>query len=115
MAARSKQAVKDELNKLGIPFSTDNYRELCDMLDAANVEDEQPEDSPVVVHIENRIKKRNVFMADSVRNDSDERCLNDEISKRKYKGKIFAITIKKYCDKSDEGEWVTTFDIELKD
>ena len=114
MANISKQAVKDELNRLGIPFSTDNYQELCDMLKAANVEDEQPA-GPVIVHIENRIKKRNTFLADSVRNDSDERFLNAEIGQRIYKGKIFSITTKKYCVVSDEGEWVTTFDIELKE
>ena len=32
MANKSKQAVKEELNKLGIPFSTDNYQELCGLL-----------------------------------------------------------------------------------
>jgi len=114
MANRSKQAVKDELNKLGIPFDTDDYRELCGMLEAATVEDEQPA-SPVIVHIENRIKKRPTFLGDSVRNDRDKQFLNAEISKRIYKGKIFSITTKKYCEVSDEGEWVTTFDIELKE
>jgi len=32
MANKSKQAVKDELGKLGIPFTTNNYQELCAML-----------------------------------------------------------------------------------
>jgi len=132
MANISKNAVKMELNRLGVKFDTDNYQELCsllkdsslkpesrdsfkDDLDTALATEDEAESIPVVVRIENRIRKRNVFLADSVRNDNDERFLNAEISQRKYKGKIFAITTTKYCVVSDEGEWVTTFDIEMKD
>jgi hypothetical protein len=175
MANKSKRQVKEELTKLGIPVTTDNYQELCALLKSttvagydddavvevnrlgdilkvaadkvvaatdeseyradscgeclefetpkcvARVSDElacsdfSTETSAICVHIENRIRKRNIFLADSVRNERDVAFLNKEIGQRKYKGKIVSITTIKYCEVSAEGEWVTSFDIELKE
>ena len=43
MANKSKKAVKAELNELGIPFTTDDYKILCTMLkDALDSVDESP-------------------------------------------------------------------------
>jgi hypothetical protein len=123
MANKSKNQVKEELNALGVPFSTDNYKELCEMLtdaldsSATNIEDAPPETAPgpVIVTIVNKVKKRNVFLADSVRDENDKRFLHKEIGQRKYKGKIDQIVTIKHCERNAEGEWVTEFDIVLKD
>ncbi len=40
MANKSKKKVKAELTELGIPFNTDNYKELCDMLKDATLTEE---------------------------------------------------------------------------
>ncbi len=129
MANKSKKQVKEELVKLGIPVVTDNYQELCGLLkDATKVDDspeegitislpesDAPEETSSVVTIVNRIKMRNVFLADSVRNERDATFLNAELRKRIYKGKVDKIVTIKHYDRNDEGEFVTEFDIVLKD
>jgi len=123
MANMSKKKVKEELQRLGIPVTTDDYKELCGMLkDATAISPAteadligDTEESPVFIHLESRIKKRNIFLADEVRAKRDKAILDAEINKQKYKGKIASITTKKYIEVSAEGEWVTEFDIELKD
>lgn len=89
--------------------------EVCTRPDGSMCDVIENSEPPIFVHIENRLKKRNTFLADSVRNDRDTAFLNAEIGQRKYKGKIVSITTKKYCEVSSEGDWVTTFDIELKE
>ncbi len=73
-----------------------------------------------VVHIENRRKKRNTFLADSVRDQSDRDFINTELGvtrgsglKRKYKGKIKKVTTIKHYELID-GDFVTEFIIDLK-
>ena len=66
------------------------------------------------VRIENRRKKRNMFLADAVRMEDDVKFLNKEIGKREYKGKIVKITTIKHCEVTPEGDWLTEFIIDLK-
>lgn len=66
------------------------------------------------ITIANRLKKRNTFLADAVRDQRDDEFLNREISKREYKGKLLRVTrIKEYVVSAD-GYWVTNFIIDLK-
>ncbi len=70
---------------------------------------------PTQIKITNRLKKRNTFLADAVRDERDDEFLNREISQRKYKGKLLRTTrIKEYVVSAD-GFWVTNFIIDLKE
>lgn len=68
-----------------------------------------------IIKITNRLKKRNTFLADSVRDQRDAEFLNAEISQRKYKGRLLTVTTVKHYVVSADGFWVTEFVIELKD
>lgn len=127
MANISKKEVLKRLSDLGIETGCTDYGVLCKMLkDAAeqhrtvvDTEESSPESvaeevTPLNIHLESRIPKRNTFLADAVRTDRDALVLNTEIRKRIYKGKIAKITTVKYIEPVD-GDWLTTFDIELKD
>ncbi len=67
------------------------------------------------ITIVNRLKKRNTFLADAVRDERDDEFLNREISQRKYKGKLLRTTRTKEYVVSADGYWETTFIIDLKE
>ncbi len=120
MARMRKAEVIAALRAAGVEVHGDEkYNDLCRLLkantDAPAKPTEQKEDAPAgTVRIENRRKKRNTFLADSVRDDDDKRFLNAEISQRKYKGKLKTITTIKHYDVID-GAWLTEFIIDLKE
>ena len=70
--------------------------------------------NPKQIRLENRIPKRNVFLADSFRNERDAKVLNKEIGKREHKGKIKCITTIKHMEVTESGDWLTEFIIEMK-
>ena len=96
-----------------------NYNALCKLLkDAATVPADpgsEEVEAPTQITIVNRLKKRNTFLADAVRDQRDDEFLNREISQRKYKGKLLRTTRTKEYVVSADGYWVTTFIIDLKD
>lgn len=124
MARMTKVLVIEALTKAGVEFDVKGkYNDLCKLLkDSTPVaaiikpaESKAEDVSPTSpVRIENRRKKRNVFLADSVRDESDKTFLNAELRKRIYKGKIKKVTTIKHYDLI-EGDVVTEFIIELKD
>lgn len=69
---------------------------------------------PKRVKLSNRMKKRNIFLADSVRDERDKTFINNELHKREYKNKIAKVTTIKYYQLVDE-MWQTDFIIELKE
>lgn len=120
------------LKEKGIEFDEGTkYNDLCKLLKEAkaSVVNSDPHaltqdglddmGDPVVkppvepIYLESRIPKRNIFLADSVRDERDSAVLRQEITKRVYKGKITKITTVKHMQLVD-GCWLTEFVIELK-
>ena len=120
MARKTREVVIDELNALGVPVIPDaKYDDLCRLLKQysdPNEEGNQPSPTgPEPLKIVNRLKKRNTFLADAVRDERDAEFLNKEIGQRKYKGQLLRVTrIKEYVV-SDDGYWETKFIIDLKE
>ncbi len=117
MARLKKDEVITKLIELGVSVEPNaKYNDLCKLLKAQTTPDnEQTAAEPKQIRIVNKIRKRNTFIGDSVRCDSDTIFLNAEIGRRKYKGKIKRITTIKEYLVSDDGFLVTEFIIDLKD
>ena len=100
------------LKEKGIEFAEGTkYNDLCKLLKGETTAPEAVEATKL--RIANKIKKNNMFLADSVRNERDTAFLNAELNKRIHKGKIVRVTTVKEYEVID-GEWVTSFIIELK-
>ena len=125
MARMKKAEVIERLTVLGVAFKPgDPYNSLCDLLkrhsdpneDGDRTDPAIPNCSvkPKQIKITNRLKKRNTFLADAVRDERDAEFLNREIGKRIHKGKLLRVTrIKEYVVSAD-GFWETEFIIDLK-
>ncbi len=73
--------------------------------------------SPHQIRFENRIPRRNIFLAESYRDERDNKALEDkirEIGLPNYKRNVLCITIIKHMVVSESGDWVTEFIIDLK-
>ncbi len=126
MARMKKAEVIERLTVLGVAFKPgDPYNSLCDLLkrhsdpneDGDRTDPAIPNGSvkPKQIKMVNRIKKRNTFLADAVRDERDAAFINDELRKREYKGRVVRkTTIKEYVVSAD-GFWKTSFIIDLKE
>ncbi len=118
MARMKKTEVIEALTKLGIEFDTNGkYNDLCKLLKAQTITAEivVADRATTQIKITNRLKKRNTFLADAVRDERDREFLNKEISQRKYKGKLKDVHTIKHYEVSADGYWVTEFIIDLKE
>ncbi len=120
MARMKKAEVIAELTSLGVAFkASEKYNDLCNLLkrhrDSNDDGDRTNTATPTQLKITNRLKKRPTFLADAVRDQRDDEFLNRELSKREHKGKILRTTRIKEYEVSDDGYWVTSFIIDLKD
>ena len=66
-----------------------------------------------VIHLENRIPKKRMFLADVIRDERDRQALSTELRKKCYKGRIVRVTTVKHYELVDDC-WLTEFEIELK-
>jgi len=91
------------------------YNDLCKLL-KAHMDGDTPTDAAPTrtIKLTNKIPKRNMFLADAVRNERDTEVLNQELRKREHKGKVLRTTTVKEYEVID-GHWVTNFVIELKE
>lgn len=132
MAKLKKIEVIAALKEKGIEFAEGTkYNDLYKLLKEAGPLQHSVPDGPAIdlhgsypsteeappptkeLRITNSIKKNNMFLADSVRNERDMAFLNAELQKRIHKGKIVKVTtVKNYV--VIDGNWVTDFIIELK-
>ncbi len=117
MSRMKKAAVIIALKEAGVEFDENTkYNDLCRLLKSQQTDDIlEPSAIPNQIKIANKIKKRNTFQPDAVRNERDADFLNAEIGKREHKGKIKRITTVKEIDVDSDGYWITTFTIDLKE
>jgi len=69
------------------------------------------------VCFENRIPKRNIFLADHYRDERDAKVFENkirEIGRQNYKRNVLCVTKIKHMVVDDKGDWLTTFIINLK-
>ena len=109
----TKVQVIEALKVAGIKFDENSkYNDLHKLL-KSNKDKSKPPPARTI-RLENRMAKRNVFLADSFRSERDAAILNAEIGKREHKGKIVCITTIKHMVVTPEGDWLTEFIIDLK-
>ena len=75
------------------------------------------ETGPKQVRFENRMPKRNIFLAESYRDERDTTALNDKIrviGKQNFKRNVLCVTTIKHMVVDEQGDWVTEFIIDMK-
>lgn len=100
------------------------YNDLCNLLKMLQGGDVEPK-PPILleqsvakspqIRFESRIPKRNMFLADAIRDERDAIALRAELTKREHKGKIKTVTTVKHMDITENGDWLTEFIIDLKE
>lgn len=111
-----------ELKKRGAVFNQDtiSWNELRALYKATTppcpraTPPEEPA-APTGFRLESKIRKRNTFLGDAVRDERDKEVLHAEIGKRQYKGKIKTVTTIKHMDVTEDGFWLTEFVVDLKE
>ena len=72
---------------------------------------------PRQIRFENRIPKKNIFLADHYRDEKDEQVFNNQIrniGQQNYKKNVLCVTTIKHMVVDKQGDWVTEFIIEMK-
>ena len=112
MARMKKNEVIDALNAKGVEIPDGmGYNDLCKLLKGSG---DEPVIKPRQIKLTNKIPKRRMFLADSIRNERDTEFLNRELRKREHKGKVTKVVTTKHYDVID-GNWLTEFIIDLKE
>ena len=108
---RSKKAKNKDIGILA-------SEELTEAKEPVNFKEPEPAKSePRQIRFENRIPKRNIFLADSYRAERDAKALEDkirEIGLPNYKRNALCVTTIKHMVIDEQGDWVTSFIIDLK-